>query len=127
MKFVLNHSWEFDNIFMAWFAGFLQTFVIATVVILNYFAIMVNEDPLEIVMDFLALMVVADVKDFIFAAHNRIMCKEIIQENETTYRGLFKIETTSSKDAKRLDHADLNLFEKAEDTIWVEATHQLEL
>ena len=68
MKYVLNHLWKFETPFLAWFSGFLQTSMIAFIVILNYFAIMLEEAPIDIVMNFLALVVITELDNYFFTA-----------------------------------------------------------
>ena len=100
MKYVLNHPWKFDCVFQAWLAGLMQCSVIIVVTLLNYFTINSAETVIEIVMDFLALAVIAELDDFFFTSHNpkELGKKMVVNENEE-YGDLYKIETTTSIDA----------------------------
>jgi len=85
MKFALNHTWKIKAPSLAWLAGFLQTFSAMAVVIVNYFAILQNDEVIEIVMNFLALQVIAEFDNLFFTAHsNENFIKQIcINENDT--------------------------------------------
>ena len=47
---------------------------------LNYLAILIDENPIEIVMNFLALMVIAELDDYFFEAHGDILVKKMITD-----------------------------------------------
>ena len=70
MKYALNHRWKFDNVIFAWSSGFFQTTSIAAVTILNYITILQAETVIDIVMNFLALAVIAELDDYFFVLHN---------------------------------------------------------
>lgn len=90
MKYCLNHTWKFQKPIQAFLAGLLQTSMIMFVVILNYFAILLEENPIEIVMNFLALMVISELDDYFFEAHGDMLIKEMISEQDV-YKELYKI------------------------------------
>ena len=50
------------------------------VALLNYFAILLEDNPIEIVMNFLALMVIAELDDYFFEAHGDILVKKMITD-----------------------------------------------
>merc|ERR1712241_742959 len=68
MKFAQNHPWKFDNYFIAWLSGFLQASMVLYVETVNYIALLTNLSHLDIVMNFLALVVIADFDDFFYGA-----------------------------------------------------------
>ena len=91
MKYALNHSWKFTSPTYAYFTGFLQASMVAIVVILNYYSILLEENPIGIVMNFLALMVIAELDDYFYEAHGYILPKRMIMEQDSTYAQMYKI------------------------------------
>ena len=75
MKYALNHYWKFHYPSLAFLAGLLQTLVVMFVVMLNYQAILLEDNPIAIIMNFLALMVVAELDDYFFEAHGDVLIK----------------------------------------------------
>ena len=69
MKYAINHSWKFENERLAYLAGFFQSTTIIVVTILNYYTIIAATEVIDIVMNFLALAVIAELDDFFFEAH----------------------------------------------------------
>lgn len=115
MKYVLNHSWKFDNVFWAFLAGFCQTTTIILVTMLNYYAIIANDEVIEIVMNFLALAAIAELDDFFFVSHSKAEpAKEMVLNEDGQYDDLYTIQTTTSDDAydEKRDH--LNTFKKSD-------------
>ena len=93
------------------------------VTLLNYFTIIAAETVIDIVMNFLALAVIAELDDFFFIAHGENeLGKKMVLNEDKEYTDLYKIETTTSKDAEEYfighdrnnkpdpDLADVNLF-----------------
>jgi hypothetical protein len=100
MKYVLNHPWKFDCVGQAYMAGFMQCFVIIVVTLLNYFTIIAAETVIDIVMNFLALAVIAELDDFFFTSHGqKELGKRMVINDEDEFGDLYKIETTTSIDA----------------------------
>lgn len=91
MKYALNHRWKFEYPVMAILASTLQTLMNMTVVILNYEAILLSDNTMDIVMDFLALVVVSELDDYFYQTHGDSICKDIIQGREAKYSELLKI------------------------------------
>ena len=101
MKYVLNHTWKFDNLTQAWLAGFFQCIIIMLVTLLNYFTIIAAETVIDIVMNFLALAVIAELDDYFFIAHGKSeLGKRMVMNEDEEFTDLFKIETTTSRDAR---------------------------
>ena len=69
MKYVLNHPWKFDMFFTAVFSSLCQAIVNLCVTMINYIVIISDNTIMEIVMDFLALYVIAELDDNVFKAH----------------------------------------------------------
>ena len=119
MKYSLNHYWKFHSPIMAFFAGFCQTSMVMLVVLLNFYSILLEDNPIDIVMNFLALVIIAEIDDYFFEAHGKIRCKQMVQEQDETFASLYEIQTTTSIDAGPWeDLPGLNDFEPAEDAKW---------
>ena len=59
MKFAVNHWWKFDNYRTAFLAGFLQTLSIMYVELVNITVILIQHGIIEMVMNFMAIVVIA--------------------------------------------------------------------
>ena len=93
------------------------------VVILNYWAIQLADNPLDIVMNFLALKVVSEIDDYFYSTHRDSVCKDIIENLDGIWKYLFKIQTTTSKDAGWWErNPAVNMMERPVDVEWVENT-----
>ena len=71
MKYSVNHPWKFEQnggMALAWLSGFLQASMAMVVESANYIALITNKTHIEIVMNFLALAVIADFDDFFYGA-----------------------------------------------------------
>lgn len=68
MKYVLNHTWRFDNWKIAFWCGFLQASSIFIIELVNFLAIMTSTQVLDVVMNFLALVVISEFDDFFYGA-----------------------------------------------------------
>lgn len=104
MKYALNHEWRFDNWKVAFWCGFLQASIILIVELVNFLCIMSSTQVLDVVMNFLALVVISDFDDFFYGAlGNKEECKAFLFD--PCYSDLLTIERTSSRRA-RLPLAD---------------------
>ena len=104
MKYSVNHSWKFDYYRIAFFAGFLQAIMVISVEVINFVNLLLTNQILEIVMNFLALAVIADFDDFFYNALFDNQFKRVITDSET-YGNFLLIQTTTSKEAR------FNVFE----------------
>jgi len=59
MKYALNHPWKMNQPQMAFFCGLFQATIIILVTLLNYYTIVSAESAIDVVMNFLALEVIA--------------------------------------------------------------------
>ena len=75
MKFALNHIWKLDSPGLAFLSGLLQTLIVMFVVILNFFAIMLETNPMDITINFLAFVVVSELDNYYFESHGDSFCK----------------------------------------------------
>ena len=67
MKFVVNHMWRFEHPVTAFMTGFAQAWMIVLVTLLNYIVITARAQTVfDVVMDFLALVVISDFDNFFF-------------------------------------------------------------
>ena len=71
MKYLLNHPWKFEYPVRAYMSGLFQATSMILVTIVNYYVILVSEDILDVVMNFLALLVIADIDNFFFKTHSQ--------------------------------------------------------
>ena len=106
MKFAINHPWKFDKVGVAFLAGFCQATTIMVVTFLNYFTIIDASSVIEIVMNFLALAVIAELDNMFFAVHGSgEVGVEMVKNEKGLYDELITKETTTS------DDADYNLID----------------
>lgn len=96
MKFALNHSYLFQSYIMAWVVGFLQAVIVMAVEIVNIEIILTSENPVDIVYNFIALAVIAEFDDFVYAALRNEPMK-ILVKPEVTENVLIINHTTSKK------------------------------
>ena len=100
MKYALNHPWKMNQPQMAFFCGLFQATIIILVTLLNYFTIVSAESVIDVVMNFLALEVIAQLDDYFFVAHgNSELGKVMVLNADEQYSDLYKIEVTTSTDA----------------------------
>ena len=66
MKYSLNHPWKFETPKNAFFAGMLQTLVLIMVTFCNYFVIIGEKDVSNVLINFLALLVISELDNFFF-------------------------------------------------------------
>ena len=100
MKYSVNHWWKFKHHRVAFAVGFLQTFALTLITLVNYFVVMISESVIDVMKDFTALLIIAEFDNIFgesFGGTHEI-AHDIIEEDY--YEDLFKIETTTSLDAK---------------------------
>lgn len=64
MKYATNHPWKFRSIYPAWLVGFTQFFMVISVEAINLIVLISNETVMDIIMNFLALVIIADFDDY---------------------------------------------------------------
>lgn len=96
MKFCLNHSYLFQSWKYAWLVGFLQCLIVIMVEIVNIQIILTSTNPVDIVYNFIALAIIAEFDDFVYAALRNESMKKLI-EKEVTDAVLVIRHTTSKK------------------------------
>ena len=99
MKYSVNHWWKFKHHRVAFTVGFLQTFALTLITIVNYFVVMISGSVIDVMKDFTALLIIADFDNIFGDAFEGTgeIAKDIIDEDY--FEELFKIETTTSLDA----------------------------
>ena len=95
MKYALNHPWRFANWRLAFFTGFLQTSSVMFNEICNILVILYSTEPMAVVMNFLALVVISDFDDFFYRGLRYETWKDFLTDSDT-YGELLMIERTSS-------------------------------
>jgi len=66
MKFAVNHSYLFYDFKLAFISSFFQTTIVIAVETVNIALICQGNDPLEVVLNFIALAVIAEFDNFLF-------------------------------------------------------------
>lgn len=83
MKFALNHSYLFQSYFSAALVGFMQSFIVIAVELVNIEIILVSLDPLDIVYNFIAIAIIAEFDDFVYAALRNEPMKLLVKDDIT--------------------------------------------
>jgi len=97
MKFALNHDYRFDRVFVAWSAGFMQAVSIFVIEIVNFIVILQASTYLEIVMNFLALAIIANFDNAFYNALGFEKMKFIL--TNPAFKDLYTIKRTTSRNA----------------------------
>ena len=71
MKYAVNHPWKFADYKFAWLCGFMQVFKVLVVEFVNFSALLTNFTIIEIVRNFLALVVIAEFDNYFFRAYKK--------------------------------------------------------
>jgi|LakMenE18May11ns_1017448.scaffolds.fasta_scaffold9430595_2 hypothetical protein len=95
MKFANNHAYRFENYRIAWLAGCMQMIMIVTVEMVNFLVILNSNSILDVMMNFMALAIIAEFDDFFFSALGNDPNKEIL--TDPAYDDMFIIRRTSSR------------------------------
>ena len=100
MKYSINHEWKFKHPSRAFTVGFMQFFIMIMNALINYAVISSANTVLEVAQDFTALIIIAQIDNiFVTGIIGEEKAKEILR-NYSKYKELFKIETTTSDNAK---------------------------
>ena len=68
MKYAVNHDWKFENYKIAWFCGWMQAFNVIIVELVNFAALLINFEIIEVIRNFLALVVISQFDEYFFGA-----------------------------------------------------------
>lgn len=66
MKYALNHPWKFRSWFMAFIIGFAQFSAVILVEAVNLAVLLTNNTILDIIMNFLAIVIISELDDYFF-------------------------------------------------------------
>lgn len=102
MKFSLNHHYRFENYLIAFLSGLLQTLSILAIEVVNFIMILTTQTYLDVVMNFMALLIISEFDDSFYSALGKTPVKEIIETPEN-YEDLYKITRTSCRFASATD------------------------
>lgn len=106
MKYAVNHSWKFSNYRIAFLSGLLQACAMVLVTVISYIVITIESSVIDVAKDFTALTIIAEFDNF-FGAFGSGEELPKAMTTEKKYRWIFRIETTTSKDAEREKDADI--------------------
>ena len=96
MKYAVNHPWKFVDYKIAWFCGFMQAFNVLVVELVNFSALLTNFTIIDIIMNFLALVVIAEFDEYFFSALNGDPLVDIIT-GDSGYENFLIIQRTTSE------------------------------
>ena len=112
MKFVSNHKFRFSSPGIAFITGLLLTLMVVCCELVNFLVLICSRDTLEIVINFMGLVVIAEFEEFLSASLQNDRIKRML-ENDYCKDILLVITRTSSRNArKEVEHneiQDLNL------------------
>ena len=91
MKYALNHQFKFRRWRYAFASGLMQCLVGYSVSIISYLVIILGESTVDIVKDFLALYVIAELGQYLFKEYslNKEAMKQIVIMED--YQGILEI------------------------------------
>ena len=68
MKYANNHTWKFKKWRIAYFIGFGQVLMVLSVETINLILLCENDTVMDIIMDFLALVIISDFDEYYVTA-----------------------------------------------------------
>ena len=68
MKYANNHTWKFRSWRYAYLIGFCQLIMVFSVEFINLILLCENDTVMDIIMDFLALVIISDFDEYYVAA-----------------------------------------------------------
>jgi len=84
MKYAVNHPYKFESVFFAWLAGFLQCSSCLLIELANIGVICGTRDTISIVSNFIALVIIAEFDNYVFASMKnesfKLMCEKDFTE-----------------------------------------------
>ena len=96
--------------------------ITVSVTLLNYMVIIYSVNIIDIVKDFLAIKVISELDDYFLNEHigKDEICMRLVTEEGS--KGVFKIETTTSRDARLIeDKPNSNKFTPEADSNWIQS------
>ena len=92
MKFVLNHPWKFERPILAFFVGFMQTFVVFVIELINYILVVGSNTHMDIILGFLALIFVVNFSNFFFQPQTDAEFQKLIAGLGDRYQQFLRIQ-----------------------------------
>ena len=68
MKYAVNHPWKFDRVGVAYLCGLMQATNVIIVEGVNFVALLTNFKIIDVIMNFMALVVIAEFDEYFFNA-----------------------------------------------------------
>ena len=99
MKYAVNHEWKFQDYKVAFLCGFLQAFNTITVELVNFVALLTNFTIIDVIMNFLALVVIAEFDEYFYDAVSDDNLTDICTGADP-YGDFLMIQRTTSTKAK---------------------------
>ena len=94
MKYATNHHWKFRNWRHAFMIGLCQTIVLMICEFVNLVILCTNQSILEIIMNFLAIIVITEFDDVFFYMVQDEKLAGLISDKEMTYTPAGQVEKT---------------------------------
>ena len=99
MKYAVNHPWKFERYGAAFLCGFLQSTNVIIVELVNFIALLTNTSIIDVIMNFLALVVIAEFDEYFYSAISRSELVDIVKGDEP-YGDFLIHQRTTSIDAR---------------------------
>ena len=96
MKYALNHPWKFDGPKLAFFAGFAQVASVVVIEAVNYVMLLTQTDHLDIVLNFLVLVLISQFDDFFYQTYADPEFKKVVTGYSDKYEDFLRIQLTTS-------------------------------
>ena len=82
MKFAMNHHWRFKNWVAAFFVGFLEMVVLFLVESINIVILLQNNTILDIIMNFLAILIISEFGSYFFNTVKKDPVAQLIENGK---------------------------------------------
>ena len=97
MKCALNHPWKFEAPILAFYVGFVQTFVVFVIELINYILLVGNNTYKDIVLSVLSLFFIVNFSHFFYnQPYTGIEFKKIISGKDDRYQSFLRKQLKSS-------------------------------
>ena len=110
MKFANNHPWLFRDWFSAYMVGFCQFSVVLSVEIVNLVILTTNNTVMDIIMNFLALVIISEFDDyFLSTAETEVFAQALdngddgeikVFDGKKKLEDILKVRCTTSHNAR---------------------------
>ena len=81
MKYVNNHSYNFQAPRIAFFVSFLHYFITNLTELVNICIIITSIYPVAIVLNFIAIAIIAEFDNYVYSSMRNEYCKKLISKN----------------------------------------------